>query len=178
MKSFVEQSERHYVSVPRHHLWSRIYIILRVFVFHIYVVYVRVCMYISMCLRVCGPCVCVSVYYDTLVFSLVFSLALFHSRFVLSLFSLIHCPLTLVLSRFSRALCRIYARTSRSFPPAFLSLLPNIPRVLLPLSFSMYRYPISIWCEIALDSEEENRAKSNEDCNFSSFDFASWVDDQ
>lgn len=28
MKSFVEQSERHYVSVPRLHLWSRIYIIL------------------------------------------------------------------------------------------------------------------------------------------------------
>ena len=38
MKSFVEQSERHYVSVPRHHLWSRIYIILRV----------PVCQYMSM----------------------------------------------------------------------------------------------------------------------------------
>ena len=47
MKSFVEQSERHYVSVPRHHLWSRIYIILRV----------PVCQYMSMWMHLWVFCV-------------------------------------------------------------------------------------------------------------------------
>lgn len=112
MKSFVEQSERHYVSVPRHHLWSRIYIILRVSVSHICRVYVSVC--ISVCLRCVH--VRVSVYYDTLVSSLLFS----HSRpltRILSLFPFSH-PITPALSRSFRALSHIYPRT-RSFRPPF-----------------------------------------------------------
>lgn len=83
MKSFVEQSERHYVSVPRHHLWSRIYIILRVIVSHICHVYVPVCS--SMCSRVCGSCMCacLRVLQYSCVFSLVFSLSFLFSRVLL-----------------------------------------------------------------------------------------------
>lgn len=83
MKSFVEQSERHYVSVPRHHLWSRIYIILRVIVSHICHVYVPVCS--SMCSRVCGSCMCacLRVLRYSCVFSLVFSLSFLLSRVLL-----------------------------------------------------------------------------------------------
>lgn len=120
MKSFVEQSERHYVSVPRHHLWSRIYIILRVLVFHICCVYVSVC--ISICLRVSGCVyVCVSVYYDTLslsfslslIFSLIFSLSFFRSD-PHSLFSFLHS--------YSPALSRSFRCTRSSRPPFFLPL--------------------------------------------------------
>lgn len=176
MKSFVEQSERHYVSVPRHHLWSRIYIILRVFVSHIYVVYVRVCMYISMCLRVCGSCVCVSVYYDTLVSSLLFS----HSHFsTLAFFHSFLSFIVLLLLPFHASLapCSIYART-RSFPFAFLSLsiflLSDIPRALSSLSLSRcINIQFLYLHEIVLDSKEGNRAKSNENCDRFSFDFAS-----
>lgn len=118
MKSFVEQSERHYVSVPRHHLWSRIYIILRVLVFFIYVA----CKYLY-----AFPCVCtcmavlyvrVSVYYDTLslsfslIFSLIFShfsLVSFRSFFIFTLFfsrPFAACTLTHVLpARLSLPLC-------------------------------------------------------------------------
>lgn len=138
MKSFVEQSERHYVSVPRHHLWSRIYIILRVFVFHIYVVYVRVCMYyFHVFARVWSLCMCLGVLRYSCLLSCFLTRALPLSLRSFTLLSHSLSSYSLVLSRFSRALCRIYARTSRSFPPAFLYLLPNIPRVLLPLSLSL-----------------------------------------
>lgn len=74
MKSFVEQSERHYVSVPRHHLWSRIYIILRVPVcqymsmwMHLQVlVSANVCVYICVCPCRCMffACTCISECYE------------------------------------------------------------------------------------------------------------------
>lgn len=104
MKSFVEQSERHYVSVPRHHLWSRIYIILRVLVSHICRVYVSVCISVCSIAYVCDlhVYVRVSVYYDTHVSSLLFSysrslflthslsLAFFYSHLSLLILSLVH----------------------------------------------------------------------------------------
>lgn len=145
MKSFVEQSERHYVSVPRHHLWSRIYIILRVSVFHICRVYVSVC--ISVCLRCVH--VRVSVYYDTLVsslsLSLVFSLSFPLTRIPFTL-SFLASPITPALFRVPFAPCHIYARTLSFFPPAFLSLpvlLSNRFRVRSPL-FDVLRYILDI----------------------------------
>lgn len=153
MKSFVEQSERHYVSVPRHHLWSRIYIILRVFVSHICRVYVSVC--ISVCLRCVH--VRVSVYYDTLVSSLLFS----HSRPLTRVLSLV--PFSHPITPFtflSHPATHIPAHTS--FPPAFLTfpaLLSNIPRALSSLRCSRFAY----FYGIELDFEEGNCAKSNGD---------------
>lgn len=155
MKSFVEQSERHYVSVPRHHLWSRIYIILRVFVSHICRVYVSVC--ISVCLRCVH--VRVSVYYDTLVSSLLFS----HSRpltrvsFARSFLALYHSrPL-----RSFRALPHIYQRT-RPFHPPFSPSLPYFLtfRVRSPL-FDVLDSRISMGLNST--SRRENCAKSNGD---------------
>lgn len=156
MKSFVEQSERHYVSVPRHHLWSRIYIILRVIVSHICYVYVPVCS--SMCSRVCGSCMCacLRVLRYSCVFSLVFSLSFLLSRVLLlarslSLFlfythiythtlSLSSLTYSSSLSLFSHYFilflsCSFrtlsHTRAHTFFPPAFLSLpvlLYNISR--------------------------------------------------
>lgn len=158
MKSFVEQSERHYVSVPRHHLWSRIYIILRVIVSHICHVYVPVCS--SMCSRVYGSCMCacLRVLRYSCVFSLVFSLSFLLSRVLLlarslslflfythiythtlSLSLLLHIlPLFLYFHTISFLLflsCSFrtlsHTRAHTFFPPAFLSLpvlLYNISR--------------------------------------------------
>lgn len=145
MKSFVEQSERHYVSVPRHHLWSRIYIILRVLVFHICRVYVSVC--ISMCLHVCG-CICVSLCTTILSPFLTFSLSLSHIFFFI--FSLSH-PFTRVLSFLSLSpffLSRPFALLSPhirtcSFRPLFSPSLSYFltfrVRSLLSFSLSMYQ---------------------------------------
>lgn len=100
MKSFVEQSERHYVSVPRHHLWSRIYIILRVLVYHICRVYV-ICMYF----RVFALCTCACLRVTTI------------------LLCLLSCFLTLVLSL---AFFRSYLSRILS-PPPFRALATHIP---------------------------------------------------
>lgn len=137
MKSFVEQSERHYVSVPRHHLWSRIYIILRVLVFLIYVA----CMYLY-----AFPCVCtcVAVYMCvspcTTILSLSLSLPYLLSYFLT--FVLSHASFRSFLS-FSRsfspahfALLSPHVHAHTFSPPAFLSLsvlLSDIPRALFSL---------------------------------------------
>lgn len=123
MKSFVEQSERHYVSVPRHHLWSRIYIILRVLVFHICRVYVSVC--ISMCLHVCVRLyMCVSPCTTILSPFLAFSLSLISSLIFFTLASFRSRPffpssLTLLSLPPFRAPFTACIRAHMFFPPAF-----------------------------------------------------------
>lgn len=131
MKSFVEQSERHYVSVPRHHLWSRIYIILRVPVCRnmsmwMYVLgcpcpcVCNVCMHVmllpSVCKRVCMYCM----YYDTLVSPLSFSFFLSFAPFFFTIF-------------LSSLLLHIFHSVTLCRPFSPLSLVsPDIPRASLP----------------------------------------------
>lgn len=133
MKSFVEQSERHYVSVPRHHLWSRIYIILRVLVFHYMS---RVCiLYAFQCV-----CTCMAVYMCVSPCTTILSLSLSHCLLSYFLTPFTHGPFALFLFTlfFSRpfALLSPHVYTRSLFPPAFLSLsilLSDIPRTLSSL---------------------------------------------
>lgn len=179
MKSFVEQSERHYVSVPRHHLWSRIYIILRVLVFHICRVYVSVC--ISMCLHVCVRLyMCVSPCTTILSPFLAFSLSLshifsyfFHSR-ILSLASfrsfLSHPSFSPALSRsFHCMYTRAHVLSARFFSPS----LSDIPRALSSPPRCTDNLSIPYFYGTELDSEQGNYAGSNENHNCFSFDHAS-----
>lgn len=173
MKSFVEQSERHYVSVPRHHLWSRIYIILRVLVFFIYVA----CMYLY-----AFPCVCtcMAVYMCVSPCTTILSLSLFLSyllSYFLTLFtrvlSLFFYIFTLFFSRpFARLSPHVHSHTF--FPPAFLSLsvlLSDIPRALSSLDVPILRFAYFYGIEFV--SEQGNHARSNENRNRFPFDPAS-----
>lgn len=101
---------------------SYIYNIACLCVSHICCVCTCLYVYFHMFARVWSLCMCLGVLRYSCVFSLVFSLAFFHSR-VLSLFSLIHCSFTLVLSRFSRTLSHLCVHT---FFPARLSLPPYL----------------------------------------------------
>lgn len=173
MKSFVEQSERHYVSVPRHHLWSRIYIILRVLVFH-YMSRVCICMHFHVFARVwLCICVCLRV--------LRYSLSLFLSFSLLSslLFSHSH-SFTRVLSHFSLSLPSFRASFAAHVLPARLSL----P---LCLTFGHSACALLSRCNdtqfayfYGLNStrRQGNHARSNENHNCFSFDPAFRVGSQ
>lgn len=133
MKSFVEQSERHYVSVPRHHLWSRIYIILRVSVFHIMCcVYVYVCT--SVCSRVCGlfMCACLRVLRYSCVSSCFLTLVLTRVRLLSSFTHPFSPALSLMVLSHSVAYTRPHVLSARLSLPPYLTL-SNIPRALSSL---------------------------------------------
>lgn len=172
MKSFVEQSERHYVSVPRHHLWSRIYIILRVLVFFIYVACtylyafpcVCTCMAVYMCVSPCTTILSLSLsLLSSLLFSHTFHSCPFALFFIFTLF-------------FSHpfALLSPHVHSRTFFPPAFLSLsvlLSDIPRALSSLDVPILRFAYFYGTEF--DSEQGNHARANENRNRFPFDPAS-----
>lgn len=117
MKSFVEQSERHYVSVPRHHLWSRIYIILRVPV-------CRICpcmwMYVLGCRCPLRVCTCV---WNVMQLQVVYANALCMYVSVLRY----SCVSSLSFSFFRHVRSGSFFR---SFSPAFCSLSSTLPHFL------------------------------------------------